>query len=81
MCVCVRVCVCVCVCEREREREREHVCARVLERVCAPAHPCQLHLLHNHRMPMQCQLYNSVGSNQGLRVLHGCESLFLGGDV
>jgi hypothetical protein len=25
-------------------------------------HPCQLHLLHNHRMPMQRQLYNLVGS-------------------
>jgi len=26
---------------------------------------------------MQCQLYNPVGSNQGLQVLHGCESFFL----
>jgi len=36
-------------------------------------HPCQLHRLHNHRMPMKYQLYNPVRANQGLlQVLHGC---------
>ena len=45
-----------------------------LQHACIPVNFIQLHI---HRMPMQCQLYNPVGANQGLRLLHGCESLFL----
>jgi hypothetical protein len=76
--VCACACVCARLCARVLERECVCgvcmcVCARVCAR-CAPAHfrcclraclhPCQLHKLHNHKMPMQCQLYNPVGANK-----------------
>jgi len=73
-CVCMYVCVSVCVCVQ--------VCAR-----CAPAHFCccmraclhPCHFISCITTKCQCNanVYNPVGSNQGLRVLHGCESLFL----
>jgi hypothetical protein len=66
-CVCMSVCVfvCACVCT---------LCACAIAAACL--HPIMLPCC-NHKMPMQCQLYNPVGSKQGLQVLCGCESLFL----
>ena len=45
-CLCMRVCVCVCV--------RLCISAALLLHEGACLHPCQLHLLHNHKMQCQC---------------------------
>jgi hypothetical protein len=71
MCVCVRLCECVRLCMCACTCVYVYVCVRmcvhvVCRIVCTCArhfhccmraclHSCHFHLLHNHRMPMQCQ--------------------------
>ena len=56
VCACVSVCACACVC----------ACVYMCVRMCV--HVVSLRIpvdqLHNHRMPMQCQLYNLWGQNK-----------------
>ena len=81
VCVCVRLCMCVCACVRLCMCVL--VCVRACACVCACPFllhcccmsmlaPCQLHLLHNHRMQCQCNA-NCRGQT---KVCNSCMAAF-----